>query len=119
MPSPTPNRPKAAASQPERRASIDELPIPDGYKQDLRRATQILSRLGCSGIYLFGSLASGDLHGRSDIDLAVRQCPKGQFFRVYGRLMMELDHSVDLVSLKHQKPFARYLEENRELVRIA
>lgn len=35
---------------------------------------------GCSEIFLFGSLASGEVGDKSDIDLAIRGCPQGKFF---------------------------------------
>lgn len=95
-----------------------QLPLPPSYKRDLDRALEILRGFGCTEIYLFGSLASGEFRERSDIDLAVRGCPKGEFFKLYGRLMMELEHPVDLVSMEYQGRFAKYLEEHGRLLQI-
>lgn len=92
--------------------------IPKGYEDDMNRAIAILQEAGCTHIFLFGSLASGKVRPGSDIDLAVRGCPKGRFFRVYGRLLREINHPVDLVSLDKQDPFARHLEKQERLIRI-
>jgi len=35
-----------------------------------------------------------------------------------GKLLLELDHSVDLVNLDRQDAFARYLEKEGELLQI-
>ena len=88
------------------------------FREDLERAVQILKEAGCTEIYLFGSVASGETHARSDIDLAVRGCPPDRFFHTLGRLMMALDHSVDLVDLDEPSIFVRYLLDSGELVRI-
>jgi predicted nucleotidyltransferase len=93
--------------------------LPDEYRADIKNAVEILTEAGCTEVYLFGSLAKGDVKESSDIDLAVRGCPKGHFFSLYGRLMLELEHPVDLVNLHADEPFAKYLEEEGELIQIA
>ena len=93
--------------------------LPAVYRQDIDRAVKILKQGGCTGVFLFGSLASGEIRKKSDIDLAIRGCPKGKFFHLLGSLLLELNYSVDLVNLDRQDAFARYLEEKGELVQIA
>ena len=89
-------------------------------QKDLRRATQILKEAGCSHVFLFGSLAAGRAHEQSDLDLAIQGCPQGQFFRLAGRLYMELDTVVDLIDLDNkQDPFVRRLTTNKELTLVA
>jgi predicted nucleotidyltransferase len=97
---------------------IETTSISDIFRGDIDRAVQILKEAGCTEVYLFGSVASGEIHAKSDIDLAVRGCPPGRFFHTLGRLMMELDHSVDLVDLDEPSIFVRYLLASGELVRI-
>jgi predicted nucleotidyltransferase len=92
--------------------------IPKAYQKDIHRAIEILKKAGCTQVFLFGSLASGKIRERSDIDLAIRGCPKGKFFHILGKLLLELDHSVDLVSLDRRDAFARYLEKEGGLIRI-
>lgn len=92
--------------------------FPEIYQRDVRRAVKILKEAGCTQVFLFGSLAADKVQEGSDIDLAVRGCPKGQFFHLLGKLLLELHHSVDLVSLDKQDDFARYLEKEGELVQV-
>jgi predicted nucleotidyltransferase len=97
-----------------------EIPeLPELYKSNLDRATKLLKAAGCTDIFLFGSLASGDVHERSDIDLAVRGCSKHDFFQILGKLLMELDYPVDLINLDKQDDLARYLEQSGELRQIS
>ena len=90
----------------------------EAFQKDIRQAAQILKEAGCTGIYLFGSAAKGQVGHTSDIDLAIQGCPKGSFFHLLGKLLLELDHSVDLVNLDGQDAFAQYLLEEGELFEI-
>ena len=92
--------------------------IPDTFRADIDRAIQILKEEGCTEIYVFGSVATGESHSDSDIDLAVRGCPPGRFFHTLGRLIWELDRSIDLVDLNESSIFVRYLLGSGELVRV-
>jgi predicted nucleotidyltransferase len=94
------------------------LQVPETYQRDIERAVAILKDAGCSHVYLFGSLGLGRPRPTSDIDLAIRGCLKGRFFYLLGKLMLELDHPVDLVRLDAADPFARRLEKEGELVRV-
>jgi predicted nucleotidyltransferase len=88
------------------------------YQKNIYRATEILREAGCTDVFLFGSLAAGEIRDNSDIDLAVRGCPKGQFFHILGRLLLELDYPVDLVNLDRRDAFGRYLEKEGKLIPI-
>ena len=96
----------------------DGLPLPKAFQEDIRRAVRILKAAGCSEIFLFGSMGTGMVTEASDIDIAIRGCPQGQFFHLLGRLLWELDHSVDLVDLDAHNAFAKYLEKEGVLLRI-
>lgn len=89
------------------------------YEENLMRAVNILKEGGCTEIYLFGSLATGKSHQKSDMDLAIRGCPPGNFFPLLGKLLVTLDYSVDLVDLDKNLAFASFLEQEKELQRIA
>lgn len=97
---------------------IETFQLPEVYEKDIRRAVEILKGAGCTHVFLFGSLAAGKVRNGSDIDLAVRGCPKGEFFRLLGRLLMELAHPVDLVDLDSPDAFARYLEDKGRLLQV-
>jgi len=92
--------------------------VPEGFREDIDRAVRILKEGGCSEIFLFGSGAEGKISDRSDIDLAIRGCPPGHFFRLLGRLLWELDHPVDLVNLDTQDPFVQFLQKEGVLLQI-
>lgn len=93
--------------------------IPESYQRSLQRAIEILKAAGCTDVFLFGSLAAGQIRADSDLDLAVRGCPEGKFFFVLGQLLLELDYPVDLVNLDRSDAFATYLEREGELLQIA
>lgn len=93
--------------------------IPERFRRDLSRATELLRDHGCTEVFLFGSLANGQVHEGTDLDLAVRGCPRGEYFRIFGQLLLELENGVDLVLLDRGDPFGRFLEEEGELVRVA
>jgi predicted nucleotidyltransferase len=95
-----------------------QVQVPERYQRDIRRALSILRGAGCTHVFLFGSLASAEIRAGSDIDLAVRGCPRGKFFHLLGRLLLELEHPVDLVDLDCQHAFARHLEDEGGLLQI-
>jgi len=95
-----------------------DIAVPKGFRGDIDRAVKILKEEGCSEIFLFGSGAAGKIGDRSDIDLAIRGCPPGHFFRLLGRLLWELDHPVDLVNLDNQDPFAQFLQKEGVLLQV-
>jgi predicted nucleotidyltransferase len=93
--------------------------IPTTYKDDVNKAITILTGKGCKEIYLFGSLVHGDYNDNSDIDIAVTGIPKGDFFEIYGELVMSLDHPVDLINLEKRTRFVDLLKGKGELFRVA
>lgn len=96
---------------------IDQLPA--DYRRNIEQAVKLLKESGCTEVYLFGSLAAGAPSAQSDIDLAVRGCSPQQFFALLGRLLMDLEHPVDLVDLDSDDPLAHFLIEKDRLRRIA
>lgn len=92
--------------------------VPIEFKEDVKKAIYILKDTGCKEVYIFGSLAKGESTKKSDIDLAIRNYPVKKFFHIYGKLYMELVHSVDLVDLDMDAYFGDYLEKEGGLVRV-
>ena len=82
-------------------------------------ALKILQQAGCTEIFLFRSIIDGRINEKSDIDIAIKGCPKGLFFRLYGQLIRNIAHPVDLIDLEKQKSFYPYLQDHGELVRVA
>lgn len=93
--------------------------IPRAFRPELAKAIAILKNAGCRRIYLFGSLASGTAHAGSDIDLAVEGLDSSRYFAVLGKLLMELNHSVDLVLLDDRERFSVHLRETEQLLEVA
>lgn len=97
---------------------VDIHMLPDDYREDIERAVQILKEGGCREVHVFGSVAEGRTRVRSDLDLAVRGCPPERFFELLGRLLMELDHSVDLVDLDSGSRLTDFLQRHRLLIHV-
>ena len=92
--------------------------IPDEYREDVARAVEICKEEGCRGVFVFGSVAAGSHRLGSDLDIGVRGCPSGHFYRLLGRLMDELTHPVDLVDLDLELRVAEFLDREGQLVRV-
>lgn len=88
-------------------------------QDDLERAIEYLKSIGCSEIFVFGSIARGDYREDSDLDIAVRGIPAERFFAVYGELMTRLSRPVDLVDLNLQERFGQQLLAGSDLRRVA
>jgi len=88
-------------------------------QRDVSEAVAILKEGGCSEIFVFGSLTAPHKRAQNDIDLAIRGCPEGEFFRLMGRVMMNLNYPVDIINLDSSDPFARFLEKEGNLKKIA
>lgn len=93
--------------------------LPDGLRSDVEAAVKILKAEGCEEIYLFGSLIDGPISPQSDIDMAVRGIPSGSYFKVFAKLMMRLDHPVDLINLEKDNRFGSMLQKEGYLHRVA
>ena len=92
--------------------------MPKAVQRDLEHAMRILKAGGCRSVFLFGSAVTGAMHTGSDLDLAVRGCPPQQFFHLFGRLLSDLDHPVDLVDLDVSSPFVEFLLASGKLVQL-
>ena len=97
---------------------VESIAIPEDFKEDISRAVKILKDGGCPEIFLFGSGIKGKIREKSDLDLAITGCPRGSFFQLLGKLLLELKHPVDLVKLDITDPFALHLKKEGDLIRI-
>ena len=94
--------------------------LPKDYRNDIKKAINILLESGCSEIYLFGSLIEKKYHKNSDIDIAIKGLQKKLFFKVGGMLMMSMKHPFDLIDLDSENNnFAKYLLQKGKLLRVA
>ena len=93
--------------------------MPIEYRSDIEKAIIILTTEGCKEIYLLGSLVNGSTSPKSDIDLAVIGLNDRIFFEVLGKLLVTMDHPVDLLCLEDENRFVSLLKRRGELVRVA
>ncbi len=93
--------------------------IPDEFKGDINTAISILKEYGCREIYIFGSLAEGNINMGSDIDFAVKGIDESSYFLIWSRLYMTLNHAVDLVNLDKDDRFGKFLLSEDSLFRVA
>lgn len=73
--------------------------LPKTYKEDIKKATQILKEHGAKEVYIFGSIANGKFNENSDIDIAVKGLSDKKFYKVASILMFELENEFDLIDL--------------------
>ena len=92
--------------------------VPAEYRSDVERAVEICRSEGCREVYVFGSVATGEAGSRSDLDIAVRGCPPERYYRLLGRLLESLEHSVDLIDLEVETRVAEFLEEEGQLIHV-
>lgn len=92
--------------------------IPDKYREDIKKAANLLKREGCKTVFLFGSLISGKVHDNTDIDIGISGLPPKSFFRVYASLDRELSNKVDLVDFDLHKDLYSVLNSLGEVVEI-
>ena len=94
--------------------------FPEKFRKDIKKATEILKKYGCTEIYIFGSIVNGRFDENSDIDIAVRGLKDELYFRVLGELGMQLSHEIDLLDLDdEQDRFAQFILKNKELIKVA
>lgn len=67
-------------------------------------AAALRTQCGATDVWLFGSLADGSFHSRSDCDLAVRGCSPEAFARALGITAHLVPVDCDLVWLDRAQP---------------
>jgi predicted nucleotidyltransferase len=92
--------------------------IPENYQEDIKKATNLLRKEGCKTVYLFGSMVTGKIHEKSDIDIGIKGLPPEKFFKAYSKLYMNLDNEIDLVDFDHDYQFFSLLERLGEVVEV-
>jgi predicted nucleotidyltransferase len=76
---------------------MDLSKIPEKYRRDIEKATFCLKEEGCTSIYLFGSLVTGDYTDSSDIDLGIMGLSPRKFIRTYSKLNNIVKNRFDLI----------------------
>jgi predicted nucleotidyltransferase len=92
--------------------------IPVKYREDIKKASILLKNEGCKAVFLFGSLVTGKINDKSDIDIGIKGLPKGKFFKVYSRLYFDMENRIDLVDFDKNSDFYSMLDSIGEVVQI-
>ncbi len=92
--------------------------VPKDIEDDVVRGVEILKRGGCTEVYLMGSVAEDRIRPESDIDFAVRGCPRERFFKLQGDLLMELKRSADLIDLDVDPDLTSFIQREARLLRV-
>ena len=95
---------------------LDKIPVE--YREDIKKAAVLLKNEGCTAVYLFGSMVTGEIHQNSDIDIGITGLPAKKYFRVYANLDKELSNKVDLVDFDLNKDFYSLLNSLGEVAEI-
>jgi len=91
--------------------------IPIKYREDIKKATNLLKNEGCN-VFLFGSMVTGEIDKNSDIDIGISGLHPKKFFRIYAELDKETSNKIDLVDFDIQKDFYNLLDSLGEVVKI-
>lgn len=92
--------------------------IPEKYKHEIRKAVYLLKNEGARKIYLFGSMVTGNIHARSDIDIGIKGIPKGKFLKAYSQLLFNLNIEFDLVNFDFDYELFNFLKSIGEAVEV-
>ncbi|TYB31252.1 MAG: nucleotidyltransferase domain-containing protein [Candidatus Mcinerneyibacterium aminivorans] len=92
--------------------------IPEEFKADILKAIDILKEAGAEKIYIFGSLINDDYNESSDIDIGFKG-DIDNYFKVLGKLIMKLEHDVDLMEFEEDREIVRYILKNKEYIEVA
>ena len=94
------------------------LELPEKYRQDIEKATKYLKEVGCTSIFLFGSLATGKYTDLSDIDIGIMGLSPKNYIRTYSKLNNILENKFDLVDFDENRDLYNLLHSIGEVVEI-
>lgn len=92
--------------------------VANALSEAIADAVRVLKEQGAREVYLFGSAATGRMHARSDVDIAVAGLPPERYFRAFDLAARVLDRPLSLIDLDDETPFTRYLKAQGELQRV-
>jgi len=92
--------------------------LPENYRRNLEKAAVLLKNEGCTDVFLFGSLVTGNIRPDSDIDIGVKGLAAEKFIPVYSKLYNEFDTPIDLVDFDFNKNMFALLSDLKEVVKI-
>ena len=94
------------------------MPTAASEKEAVPAAVNLLRSMGASQVFIFGSLARGELRPDSDIDLAVSGLPAKVYFSAVSKASDIFGRPVDLLDLDDDTPLVRHVLGSGELIRV-
>ena len=85
--------------------NLIKLNIPHEYQQDIETAMTLLKNAGCQSIYLFGSLITGNINEKSDIDLGIKGLPRKKLLETRSKVFLATDNKIDIVDFDFNNDF--------------
>ena len=82
------------------------------------KITDILSDMGCTESYIFGSQVNGNADEYSDIDIGIKGLPPQKFFATHSMLEDATGKTVDLIDFDEKPQFFALLQDLGELRKI-
>ena len=67
---------------------------------------------------MFGSLVTGKIHDKSDIDIGIKGLPKGKFFATCAKVYFALNNDIDIVDFDNNDELYSLLNRLGEVVEI-
>ena len=80
--------------------------------------SDVLSKMGCTESYIFGSHVTGGADESSDIDIGIKGLPPQNFFATHSMLEDATGKTVDLVDFDEKPKFYELLKDLGELRKI-
>ncbi len=81
--------------------------LPVDIAEDLKMFESILREHGATKIILYGSMARGDFHNDSDIDLCFEGIPDYDYFRVLSECLMRAKRRINLIDFESTRGHLR------------
>ena len=82
------------------------------------KISSVLSDMGCTESYIFGSQVNGNADAYSDIDIGIKGLPPQKFFATHSMLEDATGKTVDLVDFDEKPQFFALLRDLGELQKI-
>lgn len=82
------------------------------------KISSVLSDMGCTESYIFGSQVNGNVDEYSDIDIGIKGLPPQKFFATHSMLEDATGKTVDLVDFDEKPQFFALLRDLGELQKI-
>jgi predicted nucleotidyltransferase len=92
--------------------------IPEKYRPDIEKAAFCLKEEGCTAIFLFGSLVTGEYTDSSDIDLGIKGLSPQKYIRTYSKLNNIIKSKFDLIDFDENNDLYNLLYSIGEIVEI-